>query len=235
MPSSNKEKQKEYDEKRAGTRGRNFNFIVYPDDLPDNWTEILDETRIRWVEGPLHDRDCWTEEDEKKNPEHVAGVVKKAHKHCMAMFESVKTVKQVTEFFQGIYGTSDSGGIVGVLSPVLTSDRSGSVRYMAHLDNPSKAQYDVADIIGHNGADPNEIIRFSLSETLHKMIEIEKYIEQNDITELAVLSARIRSDHMDWYQILSTKNTVYFNAFIRSRRHMAEKKKLQEQEGESRQ
>lgn len=221
MPSISKEKQKEYDEKRAGTRGRNFSFIVYPDDLPENWAEILDETRIRWIESPLHDKDVFTEEDEKRNPEHKAGCFKKAHKHCMAMFDSVKTVKQVVEFFKTLYGASESGSVIGVLTPVLTADRSGTVRYMAHLDSPTKAQYDVADITGHNGADPNEIMKFSLSETLHKMIEIEKYIEENNITELCELSARIRETHIDWYQIVTTKNTVYFNAFIRSRRHKA--------------
>lgn len=217
MAKNSSDKQKEYDARRAGTRGRNFNFIVYPDDLPDNWMELLDESRIRWIEGPLHDKDVFTAEDEQKNPEHKAGELKKAHKHCMAMFESVKNVNQVTEFFKGVFGESDTGSIVGCLTPVLTADRSGSVRYMAHLDNPSKAQYDISDIVGHNGADPQEIIRFSLTETLAKMIEMEKFIEDNQILYLSSFAARIRESHPDWYQILVTKNTYYFSCFIRSR------------------
>lgn len=221
MPSSNKEKQREYDAKRAGKRGRNFNFIVYPEDLPENWVQLLDDTHIRWIEGPLHDKDAFTAEDEQKNPEHKEGQLKKEHKHCMAMFESVKTVAQVVDFFKGLFGESENGAIIGVLTPDLTADRSGSVRYMAHLDNPTKAQYDVADIIGHNGADPQEIIKFSISEQLHKMIEMEKYIEQHKIIDLSDFAARIRDEHIDWYQILTTKNTFYFNCFIRSRRERA--------------
>lgn len=218
MANNTKDKQKEYDLKRAGTRGRNFNFIVYPDDLPENWVELLDNTRIRWIEGPLHDKDVFTAEDEAKNEEHKAGQTKKIHKHCLAMFESVKTVKQVVEFFKGIFGESETGSIIGIPTPELTADRSGSVRYMAHLDHPSKAQYDVADIIGHNGADPQEIIRFSLSEQLNKMREMESYIDMHNICYLTDFTSQIRDDRPDWYQIVATKNTYYFTALIRSRR-----------------
>ena len=31
--------------------------MVYPESAPENWREILDETRMRWIESPLHDRD----------------------------------------------------------------------------------------------------------------------------------------------------------------------------------
>ena len=223
MPSSNKEKQKEYDENRRGKRSRNFNVICYPGDLPHNWANLLDETRIRWVEGPLHDRDVFSAEDEAENADHKAGEFKKPHKHNLLMFENLKTVDWVKNFLGDIFGRSDTGSVVGVLTPQICGDRSGSVRYMAHMDNPTKAQYNFEDIIGHNGADPLDIVRFNASETLHKMILIEKYIEEHDIRELCDLSAQIREDHIDWYQIVTTRNTVYFNAFIRSYRHKARK------------
>lgn len=212
-----KEAQKKYDEKRAGTRSRNWNVIVYPDDLPENWADKIDETHIRWIEGPYHDRDTWTAEEEAENPEHKAGEVKKLHKHCLLMFENNVNQKRVTELLKGIFGESETGSIPGVLSPIICPDRSGAVRYMAHLDSPSKAQYDVSDIVGHNGADPQEIIKFSMSETLHKMIEMEQFIEKADITSLCDFAPMIREDHIDWYQILTTKNTYYFNCFIHSR------------------
>ncbi len=212
-----KEASKRYEEKRAGTRSRNWSFIVYPDDLPENWTELIDDTHIRWIEGPQHDRDAWTVEDEEKNPEHKAGEVKKIHKHCLAMFENNINQKRVVDFFKGLFGESETGSINGVLTPIMTADRSGTVRYMAHLDSPSKAQYDVSEIVGHNGADPQEIIKFSMSETLHKMIEMEKFIEQYDVTSLCDFAPMIREEHIDWYQILTTKNTYYFNCFIHSR------------------
>ena len=223
MPSSNKEKQKEYDENRRGKRSRNFNVICYPEDLPKNWTQLLDDTHIRWVEGPLHDRDVFTAEDEQENSEHKAGMPKKKHKHNLLMFESLKTISGVKDFLGDVFGLSDAGSVIGVLTPQICGDRSGSIRYMAHLDNPTKAQYRFEDIIGHNGADPLDIVRFNATETLHKMIAIEEYIETNDIREMSDLTRQIRYTHLDWYQIVTVRNTVYFNAFVRSFRHKREK------------
>lgn len=218
---ADKQKQylSDYNKKRAGKRSRNINFIAYPEDLPENWIEIINSTNIRWVEGPLHDKDQFTAEDEEKNPEHKEGEYKKVHKHCLMMFENPTSVEQAQRFFGELFGTNESGSVTGILRPEICHDRSGSIRYMAHLDNPLKAQYDFADIVGHNGADVNELVKFSISETLHKMVEIEQYIETHDIRELCDLASAIRDTHVDWYQIISTKNTVYFNAFIRSYRH----------------
>lgn len=209
MAKNSKEKQKEYDSKRAG-RTRNWTAILYPEDLPEDWVERIDEMHVKWIESPLHDKDV--------NPD---GQPKKVHKHTLFMFENVKTLEQVISFFKEIFGESETGSICGVATPQSVSDRCAMVRYFAHLDHPSKAQYDVSDIIGHNGADVLEIMKYSQAETVAMMIEIEKYIEQNDITELCDLSACIRETHPEWYIVVTTRNTVYFNAFIRSRRHKA--------------
>ena len=223
MAINSKEKQREYDKKRRGKRSRNFNVIFYPEDLPQSWQHELDETRIRWIEGPLHDKDVYTAEDEEENAEHKAGQLKKAHKHCLLMFENLKTVDFVTGLLGSIFGTSETGSVVGVLSPQICNDRSGSVRYMAHMDNPTKAQYNFDDIVGHNGADPLDIVKFNVRESLNKMIEIEEYIEEHDIRELCDLSKQLRVVRLDLYQILATRSTVYFNAFIRSYRNKMEK------------
>lgn len=210
MAKNSKEKQKQYDAKRSG-RTRNFTAVLYPEDLPENWRELIDATHTKWIESPLHDKDL--------NPD---GQPKKAHHHTLFMFESVKTLEQVADFFKKLFGESENGSIIGVAAPQTVSDRCALVRYFAHLDHPSKAQYEVADIIGHNGADPAEILRYSQTETLAMMIEIEKFIEAHDVTELCDLSLLIRETHPEWYMIITTRNTVYFNAFIRSRRHKAQ-------------
>lgn len=216
MPYKNPEKRRECqrkkDAKRAG-RTRNFTAIMYPEDLPDNWQEMMDEQHLKWVESPLHDKDL--------NPD---GTPKKAHHHILIIFEVVKTVKQVEKLLKDIFGEAETGSIIGVATPQTVSDRCSLVRYFAHLDHPSKAQYDVNDIKGHGGADVMELMRYSQSETLEMMKDIEKYIEEHKITELCDLSKMIRDDQPEWYMIITTRNTVYFNAFIRSRRHKAKEK-----------
>ena len=208
MAKNSKEKQREYDEKRAGQRTRNWTAIFYPEDLPDDWKGLLDGSLVKWVESPLHDKDV-----------NADGTPKKPHHHVLLMFDTVKAVKQVETLLKGIYGASESDSIVGVAKPQVVSDKCALVRYMAHMDNPDKAQYDVADIVGHNGADPAEILRYSATETLAMMVAMEEFIEQNGITELADFSAAIRYEKPEWYTILATKQTRYFDAFIRSRRH----------------
>lgn len=208
MAKNSKEKQKKYDSQRAGLRTRNWAAIFYPEDLPDDWKEQIDGLHFKWVEGPLHDKDT-----------NADGTQKKPHHHALLMFEGVKTEEQVSELLKGIFGASESGSVVGVAKPQRVSDRCAVVRYMAHLDNPDKAQYDVAEIVGHNGADPAEILRYSATETREMIVAMEEYIEAHWITELADFSAAIRYDHPEWHTLLTTKMTVYFNAFIRSRRH----------------
>ena len=90
---------------------------------------------------------------------------------------------------------------------------------MCHLDHPSKAQYDFSDIVGHNGADPNELVKFSVSETLHKMIDIEELIDSHDIREYSSLCRYLRYDRIDLYQIVATKNSIHFKSYVTSHRN----------------
>lgn len=223
MAKNTKAKQREYDAKRAGQRTRNWTVIFYPEDLPADWQAKVDRLMCRWIEGPLHDQDVYTAEDEAENSENKAGTPKKKHVHTLFMFDSIKSKNQVSEMMKSIFGENENGAIPGVLTPSPCSDRSSLVRYMAHLDHPNKAQYDVKDIKGHNGADPSEVMRFSATETIQMMIAMEEYIEHNKITELADFSRAIRYDYPEWYTILATKQTRYFSDFIRSCRHKVER------------
>ena len=58
--------------KKPVEKGRDWTFIVYPESTPKNWRDILDETHMRWVESPLHDKDV--------NPD---GELKKEHYHIL--------------------------------------------------------------------------------------------------------------------------------------------------------
>lgn len=208
---SKKERDAKYDAKRAGERTRNWTAIFYPEDLPEDWRERLDEKHVKWLESPLHDRDL-----------NADGSPKKPHVHGLFMFDAVKRKDQVSDLLASVFGTSDTGAIVGVATPMQVTDRGALTRYMAHLDNPEKAQYDVNQIVGHNGADPAELLRYSATETRLMVVAMEEYIEANQITELAEFSAAIRYTQPEWHTILATKMTTYFTAFIRSRRHMGQ-------------
>lgn len=211
---------KKHDKKRKGTRSRNISFLAYPDDLPRNWVSLISDSHLQWVEGPLHDKDTWSEDDEEENPDHKAGEFKKAHKHCLLVFDNPVTKEYAKKFFIRIFGEDENGSVKGIPMPCIAESKSGCVRYMAHMDHPSKAQYEVTDIIGHNGIDPFDIIKFSKTETLHTMIEIQQYIRDNDIFEYSVLCDRLETGRIDWYSLVTTKNTIHFKTYIQSRRNM---------------
>lgn len=212
MAKNSKEVQQRADEKRAGRRTRNWLVIFYPEDLPEDWTSLVDGLHFKWIQSPLHDKDV-----------NADGTPKKAHYHTLFMFDAVKTQGQVESMLKELFGESETGSIIGIPAPQMATDRCASVRYMAHMDHPDKAPYEPKEIVGHNGADPADILRYSATETREMIIAMEEYIEQKGIIELCDFSAAIRYEYPEWHTIVATKMTMYFSAFIRSRRYKIEK------------
>ena len=106
-------------------RVRNYATIVYPESAPEEWQEILYRHCVPAFISPLHDRDI--------NP---TGEPKKPHYHVMLMFDGKKSVEQAQEVFQTIGGVG---------CEIVKSIR-GYARYLCHLDNPEKAQYEPAAV-----------------------------------------------------------------------------------------
>lgn len=207
MPKNKKDVQARADEKRAGQRTRNWTVIFYPEDLPENWIELINALHFRWAVSPLHNKDI-----------NANGEPKKAHYHALFMFESIKTQEQVIEALRTIFGANETGAIIGAAIPQRVNDRSALIRYFAHLDNPEKALYDVNEIKGYNGVDIAELLKYSATETREMVVAMEEFIESNDITELCDFAKMIRYENTEWHTILTTKMTMYFNAFIKSRK-----------------
>ena len=59
------------------SRTRNYATVVYPESAPENWQQIISESKIPVFISPLHDQDI--------NP---TGEHKKSHFHVMAMYEN---------------------------------------------------------------------------------------------------------------------------------------------------
>lgn len=201
MAKNSKEVQKRADEKRAGARTRAWTFIVYPDSAPQNWRDAIDAEHIQWVESPLHDKDV-----------NADGTPKKPHWHILLMFESVKTYEQVKEITDKLHAPV----------PQKCSGAKGLVRYMAHLDNPEKAQYDKFQIVGHGGADVAELLRPSASESLAIQGEMIDFIIKYDVVEYIDLVTYARHNRPEWFEELTCRS---FNIvqIIKSRRHAGRK------------
>ena len=72
MAKNSKEKQRQYDDQRKDTRGRNWCLIFYPEDLPSDWLELLKtEWQAPMLVSPLHDQDYTADGKPKKPHYHV--------------------------------------------------------------------------------------------------------------------------------------------------------------------
>lgn len=199
MAKNSKEVQKKADEKRVGERTRNWVFIVYPESVVENWIEIVKEERVPFAVSPLHDMDVSGD----------TGEVKKPHFHVLITYTTVKTAEQVKELTESIKATI----------PQKCKSVKGSTRYMAHLDDPNKYQYDAKDIIGYNGFDVMSQIR-TATDRYFCINEMADYIESNDITEFADLFNYARLNRFDdWFPLLCDNSAFIMGQFIKSKRH----------------
>lgn len=183
---------------RGAGRTRSWTFILYPESAPENWRDLLDEYHVPWVESPLHDRDI-----------NATGEPKKAHWHILVMFESVKTFEQVKE-------------ITDTLNAPIPQKCAGAqalVRYMAHLDNPDKAQYNKLDIIGHGGVDVADMLRPSSSERYDTIAEMVDYIDEHNYVEFWDFFRYCRHERRDtWFPLLCDNCSFVIKEAIKSRR-----------------
>lgn len=182
--------------KNETKRTRNFATVVYPESAPENWLDILGEAKIPALVSPLHDRDV--------NPD---GEVKKAHYHVLILFEGVKTSEQAKEVFNTIGG-------VGL--EIVQSIR-GYARYLCHLDNPEKYQYDQAEVRQFGGAD--FVSTIGLATDRYRAIgEMIDYCHEFDVLEFADLLEYARLERFEWFRILCDNGAFVMREHIKSRR-----------------
>lgn len=176
-------------------RTRNFATVVYPESAPDDWITKLEEHRVPALISPLHDKDL-----------NADGSHKKEHFHVMILFEGVKTEKQAKEVFDTIGG-------VGV--EVIKCVRAYA-RYLCHLDNPEKAQYDISDVIACSGADYHSLISIA-SDKYSAIGEMIDFCMEFNIDSYAELLLYSKDNREDWFRVLCDNGTVILVQFLKSK------------------
>lgn len=175
-------------------RVRNYACVVYPESAPDNWLQIISESKVPVLVSPLHDSDV--------NP---TGEPKKPHYHVVVAYEGKKSPEQARAFFE-TFG--------GVGCEVVQSLR-GYARYLCHLDNPEKTQYSVEDVKAF-GID--YVGTIGLPTDKYKAIgEMIDWVEANDINSFAELMVFARSQKYDWFRVLCDSSTLVMKEYIKSR------------------
>lgn len=175
-------------------RTRNYATVVYAESAPADWQAILSELFISAFISPYHDKD--------KNPD---GEDKKPHWHVMIMFDTVKTKEQAKEIFDKIGGVG---------CEVINSMR-GYARYLCHLDNPDKYQYDRKDVVCLSGADYENVIALP-SDVFTAYADMVDFVVEYNIVSYSEFALWARLNRLDWFNILC-KSSYFIEHFIRSR------------------
>lgn len=181
-------------------RGRIWAFVGYPESLPSDWLDILQQTGLQIAISPLHDKDL--------NP---TGEPKKAHYHFIVIYDGPTTYKQVLELTQNLNCTI----------PIKLESARGMYRYHIHLDNPEKYKYDDRDRILINGFDLSSCNQLTHYEVLKFKREIIDFINDNDIKEYAVLVKVLHESDLIQMLDVVTSNTIFFNTYLTSARNSA--------------
>ena len=183
-------------EKKKDVRSRSWAMVVYPESAPKNWREMLDNTRIAWVESPLHDKDV--------NPDQT---IKKPHWHVILMYGGKKSYSQVLEITEMLHAPI----------PQKIQNIKGAVRYLVHTDNPEKYQYNREDIICHGGADIDQYFALSASSKNEVLWDIIEFIRENQVESLVEFMGYIQSaNKRDWFDVTANRNTLIIKAVIDS-------------------
>jgi hypothetical protein len=185
--------------------GRNWLFIGYPgESLPADYADILDELQISWVESPLHDMD--REKD---------GTLKKPHKHFIFTFDGNKSFKQMRELLAPLNGAP----------PELCNSLRPSVRYLIHRDNPDKAQYELAGIVGHGGFNVDKHFGDDEADHVPVLQQILAWCREEGVTEYCDLVDHVfETGDVDCIRYVTGRYVAFFGQYLRSKGHKREKR-----------
>lgn len=189
----------------SAIRTRNFATVVYLDSAPSNWKDIISESKIPVFISPLHNLDINADNSPKK-----------PHYHVMTMYDGPKTIEQARAFFE-LFG--------GVGCEAVNSVR-GYARYLCHLDNPEKAQYDIGDVVAFGGADYMNAIG-TMADKAKAIREMIAWIVENDCVCFSDLMEYSSINRSDWFDCLINSGAYVIKEYIKSRtwkiHHMEEK------------
>ena len=184
-------------------RSNKWAFLIYQESAPKNYLDVLEEMHIPFVLSPWHDKDVNKE----------TGGFKKAHKHGVLFFESLKSYTQVSELLTERLNTPSHVEVV--MSP------KGMYDYFIHAENPDKTLYNMDEIESGCGFDLDQfLVSNNNDQFLSTVIDI---IEEHNFTEFNNLVRYARVENPSLLNLIIDK-TYFFAKYLDSRRHSSHRK-----------
>lgn len=174
-------------------------MVLYPESAPNDWRDKLRDTGIQCAISPLHDKDLNADNSPKK-----------AHYHIILCYEGPTTYNNVKTLCDSLNQPI----------PQPLEQLRGYYRYLIHLDNPEKYQYNECDITTLNGFNVSDYLDITNSQVVAILKEITRFIDDNNILEYSTLISTFReNDFMSQFFEIAMNKTIFLNTYITSRRH----------------
>ena len=178
------------------TKSKYFCCILYPDSVTydvDKVIKALAEEHLTFAVSPIHDKDV--EED---------GSLKKGHYHLLLAYSSATTLSNIRGWFN-VCGMPESE----LHSIRVCASGVGYYRYLTHMDNPEKAQYNDKDIRVFNDSD--ELFKkFSktASEKIDDLVRIFQIVDELNTISFHSLIQYLMFNERDLFKMLTSSSAL---------------------------
>lgn len=184
--------------KKSVSKRREFAFILYEESVSEGWEQVLKQLhqRVFWI---LHDKDVGSD-----------GMPKKPHYHVMVLFDNPRSLSTVQSLCSRCGGNGHLEEIVS---------RRGYARYLCHMDDPDKHQYDTTEVHSLCGANYMlEIMsKAELKNSKLAMItEIIRFCDDNMVFFYVDLIRYCIAYRPDWLEMLISYNGHIVKDYIKS-------------------
>lgn len=179
---------------RATYKTRNWATIIYPESEKPGWRDTLRSWCVQAFVSPLHDSD--------KNP---TGEPKKPHYHVLVMWDGPRSRKLMEQRFEELGGVGCEA----------CNSARGYARYLCHLDNPEKHQYDVDAVEAFGGADYAEVTEME-SDRRKMVAEMCAWCRATGCISFAELMDYSRAYREDWFRAITSSCTLVMSKYIRA-------------------
>lgn len=178
------------------SKSKYFCAILYPDSTTyyaDKVIKELAKLHLTFAVSPIHDRDV---EDD--------GSLKKGHYHLLLAYSSATTLNNIRGWFNACGLPESELHCVRVCASGV-----GYFRYLTHMDNPEKIQYDPKDIRVFNDSD--ELFKkFSktASAKIDDLVRIFQIVDELNTISFHSLIQYLMLNERDLFKMLTSSSAL---------------------------
>lgn len=198
-PEKQKAAQRRYEERRRKNKRKSIWWgYLYPESAEEGWLKRLKESGLEYF-AIIHDKDVT-----------ATGEIKKTHVHIAVRFAHAVDRSEAVMVL----------GAIGVLdASVQYRDNWRAVaRYMCHLDDPDKYQYDTSDVLQGGGADYYTAIHRG-SDKYRVIADMQDYVDDNNICSFKRFMDYCRHNEPTWFMALCDNSAIIMREYIKSNRY----------------